>query len=101
MATKNPIARLSRPYSSQTSYSELPVDKNHAGIGGRNAFLENFGAELTEAAYAVMLPQGPVANWLDLELKLWKVLQETVRKWDQEWPSAGVMLVPSCKLQNE
>jgi hypothetical protein len=101
MPTQNPIARLSGSYSSRTRYSEPPVDKNHSDIGNRDAFLENFGAELTEAAYAVMLPQGPVANWLDLELKLWKVLQETVRKWDQEWPSAGVMLVPLCKLQNE
>jgi len=29
------------------------------------------------------------------------VLNETVKKWDREWPSAGVMLVTSCNPQNE
>jgi hypothetical protein len=74
---------------------------NDSAIGSRDTFLENFGAELAEAAYPVMLRHGAVDNWLDLELDLWKVLRETVRKWDQEWPSAGVVLVSSCDSQND
>jgi hypothetical protein len=77
------------------------VDSNHSASGSRDTFLENFGAELTEAAYPVMLRRGAVDNWLDLELELWKVLKETVNKWDQEWPSAGVILVGSCDPHDE
>jgi hypothetical protein len=72
------------------------VDSCPSAIGSRDAFLENLGAELTEAAYPVMLRHGVVDNWLDLQLELWKVLDEIVKKWDQEWPSAGVLLVNPC-----
>jgi hypothetical protein len=77
------------------------MDSSNPAIDLRDTFLEEFGAELTRAAYRVMLRHGAVDNWLDLELELWKVLKETVRKWDQERPSAGVMLVESCNPQNE
>ena len=88
---------------SAVSFGEerLSVDSNISAIGSRDTFLENFGAELIEAAYPVMLRHGAVGNWLDLELELWKVLKEIVKKWDQEWPSAGVMLVKSCNPQAE
>jgi aminoglycoside phosphotransferase len=46
--------------------------------------LENFVAELTEAAYPVALRRGVGDRWLDLELELWKVLNEAVRKWDRQ-----------------
>jgi hypothetical protein len=72
------------------------LDSSNPAIDHRDTFLEEFGAELTQAAYAVILRHGAVDNWLELELELWKVLKETVRKWDEEWPSAGVMLVASC-----
>jgi hypothetical protein len=48
-----------------------------------------------------MLRHGAVDNWLELELDLWKVLNETVKKWDQDWPCAGVMLVGSCNPESE
>jgi hypothetical protein len=51
--------------------------------------LENFAAELTEAAYPIALRHGVGEKWLDLELDLWRVLTETVKKWDQEAPPAG------------
>ena len=54
--------------------------------------VEDFAADLTEAAYPVMLRHGAVDNWLDLELDLWRTLREKVGKWDQEWPRAGVIL---------
>ena len=71
---------------------------NVSAMGSRDTLLENFGANLAEAAYPVLLRHGAVDNWLDLELELWEVLKETVKKWDQEWPSAGVMLVGSCDI---
>ncbi len=43
--------------------------------------LEDFTAELTRAAYAVALRHGARDKWLDLQLELWKALQETVKKW--------------------
>jgi hypothetical protein len=76
--------------------SRLSVDSNNSAIGSRDTFLENLGAQLTEAAYPVLLRHGAIDNWLDLKLELWRVLKETVKKWDEEWPSAGVMLVRSC-----
>ena len=66
-----------------------------------DTFLENLGAELTEAVYPVMLRHGAVDNWLDLHLELWKAMQEAVKKWDQEWPHAGVMLVGSLNSIRE
>jgi hypothetical protein len=77
------------------------VDNNAAAIATRDAFLEKLGAELTRAAYPVMLRHGAVDDWLELELELWKVVKETVKKWDEEWPIAGVMLVISGNPQNE
>jgi hypothetical protein len=50
----------------------------------REEALENFAAELTEAAYPVALRRGVGDRWLDLELELWKVLNEAVRKWDRQ-----------------
>jgi hypothetical protein len=83
------------------SEERLFVDSNNSTIGSRDTFLENFGAELTEAVYPVLLRHGAVDSWLDLELELWKVLKETVKKWDQDWPSAGVVLVGSINPEKE
>jgi hypothetical protein len=51
--------------------------------------LEVFAAELTAAAYPVALRHGTGDKWLDLELDLWRVLTETVKKWGRELPGAG------------
>jgi hypothetical protein len=45
----------------------------------RELAVEDFAAELTEAAYPVILRQQPKGSWLDLELALWKVLGRTVK----------------------
>jgi hypothetical protein len=55
--------------------------------------VQDFAAELTEAAYPVMLRHGLRDNWLDVELGLWRVLMGTVAKWGRDWPRAGVTLV--------
>ena len=46
--------------------------------------LEDFAAELTEAAYSAALRSGVGSSWLDVELALWKVLNEEVKKWDRQ-----------------
>ena len=48
---------------------------------------ETFVAELTTAAYAVALRHGTGHSWLDLQLALWKALNETVRSWGQGCPA--------------
>jgi hypothetical protein len=45
----------------------------------RDSFLDTVAAELTLAAYGVVLHSGVPANWVDLELGLWRVLADRVR----------------------
>ncbi len=52
----------------------------------RDALLETFAADLTLAAYRIALRHGTGGAWLDLELELWRVLTEIVKKWEREWP---------------
>jgi hypothetical protein len=52
----------------------------------RNAVLESLAAELTLTAYRVALRHGTGGTWLDLELDLWKALDDTVKTWGQELP---------------
>jgi hypothetical protein len=53
---------------------------NSAATSDREVFLEDLAAELTSAAYPVVLRHGVGDKWLDLELDLWKALTETVKK---------------------
>ena len=57
---------------------------NHKTPSDLEIRLEDFTAELTSAAHAVVLRHGAQDKWLDLQLELWKALKETVRKWEQE-----------------
>jgi hypothetical protein len=50
----------------------------------RDICLENFAAELTEIALPVALRHGIAGSWLDLELDLWKVLTDRVKKSGRE-----------------
>jgi CBS domain-containing protein len=43
--------------------------------------IEAFAAELTAAVYLIALRHGLGKAWLELELGLWKVVGETVNKW--------------------
>jgi hypothetical protein len=49
--------------------------------------VEAFAAELADAAYAVALRHGLGANWLTLQLELWRALTETVKQWDGNGPA--------------
>jgi hypothetical protein len=46
----------------------------------REVDLENLAAELTNAAYPVVLRHGARDKWLDLELDLWKALTDTLKR---------------------
>jgi hypothetical protein len=59
------------------------MNPDHAQPGDWNAFLENLAAELTNAAYPVVLRHGVGVKWLDLELDLWKAMLESVKKLDR------------------
>jgi hypothetical protein len=59
----------------------------NATVATRNrskSALETFAAELTDAAFPVALEHAMGANWLDLKLELWKVLDGAVKKWRPE-----------------
>src|SRR5262249_8688364 len=44
--------------------------------------------ELTRAVYPFVLRCRPTASWLNLELDLWRVLAETVKRWARQRPAA-------------
>jgi hypothetical protein len=69
--------------------------------GDLDTAMEDFAAELAEAAYPIVLRNAPAENWLDLELELWRTLRKTVGKWAQDWPQAGVILVSSVPEESE
>ena len=56
------------------------MNDQRAAVAESNRALEVFAAELTAAAYRVALRHGAGDKWLDLELDLWSVLTQTVRK---------------------
>jgi hypothetical protein len=53
----------------------------------RDVYVENFAAELTDAAYPVALRHGVAGSSIDLELDLWRALGETVQRWKANRPS--------------
>jgi hypothetical protein len=68
------------------------MNADHLMPKDRNAFLENLAAELTNAAYPILLRHGVGEKWLELELDLWKALSETVKKLDRESLRASATL---------
>ncbi len=48
---------------------------------------DDFIAELTAAAYPIALRHKGGEGWLDLELELWHVMAQTVKKWQQRAPA--------------
>jgi hypothetical protein len=60
------------------------MNDDRAVVARADHALEAFAAELTAAAYPVALRRGVGARWLDLELELWKVLNQAVQRWDRQ-----------------
>jgi hypothetical protein len=65
------------------------MSDNPGAACDQDTLLENFAAELTSAVYCLALPHGMTGSWLDLQLRLWRVLAATVKKWARQWPPAG------------
>jgi hypothetical protein len=65
------------------------MSDNHGAPNNRDSLLENFAAELTSAAYPLVLRHGIRGSWINVELSLWRALAKTVKKWAREWPTAG------------
>jgi hypothetical protein len=66
-----------REYRSTTMWKHLD---------DRNLALEALAAELTNAAYPVLLEVGLGGSWVDLEIGLWKGLARTLSHWLRELP---------------
>ena len=63
--------------------------QNRSVHADADCLLEALAAELTATAYTVALWHRPGETWLDLQLELWQVLTETVKKWGRESPRTG------------
>ena len=59
---------------------------------------ETLVAELTAVAYAVALRHGTGHSWLDLQLDLWKALDDTFTRWGQGVPG-GRRSLPGTRAQ--
>jgi hypothetical protein len=57
------------------------MSHNERTAGDRDLRLENLAAELTGAAYPLVLQPEMKKAWIEVELVLWRVLAETVRAW--------------------
>lgn len=57
---------------------------NFVSAKDRDALLENLAAELTNAAYPVMLKHGMGRKWLEIELDLWTAMIESVKQMKPE-----------------
>jgi hypothetical protein len=76
--TKKPTGEIAADVPLIATASAAKAGAAGAGAG---AALEALVADLTAAAYLVALRHGLGDRWLDLELELWRVLAETVKRW--------------------
>jgi hypothetical protein len=53
-----------------------------------DAGLESLAAELTSAVYPIALRHDSRESWADLELELWRVVMETVQRWELKYCEA-------------
>jgi hypothetical protein len=66
------------------------MNRNKKTSINRDALMETLAAELTLAAYRVVLRTTTEATWLDLELDLWRAVADMARTWGE-----GIASVPS------
>ena len=67
---------MTRKKQHEASLVEIP------GAAARSE-LEEFAAELTEAAFPVALQYHTGTDWLDRKLELWNAMTRTVNAWQQ------------------
>jgi hypothetical protein len=65
-------------------------------VSHSNATLEDFAAQLTQAAYCVALRHGVKDSWLDVEIELWRVLADGLNR--QRFP---LDFAPSQSMHGE
>jgi hypothetical protein len=66
------------------------MNHNRRTATDRDIRVEDFAAELTSAAYSLVLRRGLEDSWLTVELGLWGALAETVKRWaGQRQPAAS------------
>jgi hypothetical protein len=65
------------------------MSDNHSTAWDRDTRLEHLAAELTGAAYSLVLRRGLREPWLNVELGLWRALAQTVEKWARKPPPAA------------
>lgn len=64
--------------------------RDHQGVTfDRNMWFDHLAANLTRGAYAHLLQHEMKGSWLELELRLWRLVRETVRHWARELPMSG------------
>ena len=63
------------------------MNANDSTASAGTMLLATFVADLTTAAYAVALRHGTGHSWLDLQLDLWKALDDAVTRWGQGCPA--------------
>jgi hypothetical protein len=73
--------KISDHFSSRFSMMEEPTMDLMTHDDPPN--LESLVAELTEAAYPVALRHRRQGSWVDLELDLWRALEQAVWKWQR------------------
>lgn len=56
------------------------MNANVATLNRKETALEEFAAELTDAAFPVALEHGVGNDWLDVKLDLWRALDRAVKK---------------------
>ena len=56
------------------------MSDSHAPEASRDIQLDNFAANLADAAYRVALRHGLGDRWLELEVDLWGVMTEAIRQ---------------------
>src|ERR1700722_1998884 len=72
-----------------TEMKAIDINDIHDAAHDWDARIEKFAAELTGAAYSLVLRRGPKDSWLEMELELWRALAETVEKWARKPPPAA------------
>jgi hypothetical protein len=72
------------------------MNRKNGITSDQHATRERLAAELTLAAYAVVLRRERPALWLDLELDLWKALSETVERCERIRGSGGTSPLKPC-----
>ena len=60
------------------------MNANYRTASDGGLLRETLVAQLTTVAYAVALRHGTGHSWLDLQLDLWKALDDSVTRWGQE-----------------